>query len=284
RSVDVDPTGGGDNPVDLQQRSALALANGRVYVSFGGLFGDCGRYHGWVVGVGETARTPTVEFDATPGNQGGAIWEPGGPAIDGTGNVFATTGNPNDPDDPNVAYAESVVKLSPSLTLEHSFTDTVAHGDADLSSDSPSLLPDGTVFVVGKTDIGYLLRQSDLSLVTRIPGICGSDPDGANAYDPDTHSLYVPCRGGGIQQVDLARRAVGWRAGAVNSTPVLSGRLLWAIQYGSGTLQALDPATGAVSQTLQAGPVPSFATPTVDGRLLLIGTTRGVRAFRGALP
>src|SRR2546429_218052 len=43
----IDPPGA--DPKVHQQRGALALANGRVYVSFGGLFGDCGNYHGWVV-------------------------------------------------------------------------------------------------------------------------------------------------------------------------------------------------------------------------------------------
>src|SRR4029077_7664364 len=32
-------------------RGALALVNGIVYVPFSGHFGDCGTYHGWVVGV-----------------------------------------------------------------------------------------------------------------------------------------------------------------------------------------------------------------------------------------
>ncbi len=282
RTAETEPTGGGDEPVALQQRADLVLANGRVYVGFGGLFGDCGRYHGWVVGVGEKASTPTVEFDATPGNQGGAVWEPGGPSVDAAGNVFVTTGNRNNPSDPNVPYAESVVKLSPALAEQAFFTDQNARDDEDLATDSPTLLPDGTVFAVGKTGIGYLLRQSDLGLVARIPGVCGSDPDGANAYDPTTDSLYVPCRGGGIQQVLLARHALGWRAGDVNSTPVLAGGLLWALQYGSGALEALDPATGRVRQKLQAGSMPTFATPTVDGPLLTVGTNSGVRAFRSA--
>ena len=30
---------------------ALALVNGIVYVSYSGYVGDCGNYHGWVVGV-----------------------------------------------------------------------------------------------------------------------------------------------------------------------------------------------------------------------------------------
>ena len=34
-----------------QQRPAMTLANGRLYVAFGGSDGDCGQYHGYVVDV-----------------------------------------------------------------------------------------------------------------------------------------------------------------------------------------------------------------------------------------
>ena len=33
------------------ERGALALVNGIVYVPYSGHAGDCGSYHGWVVGV-----------------------------------------------------------------------------------------------------------------------------------------------------------------------------------------------------------------------------------------
>ncbi|MDQ2727919.1 MAG: PQQ-binding-like beta-propeller repeat protein [Actinomycetota bacterium] len=281
RSANADPTGGGDDSVDLQQRADLALAGGRVYVGFGGLFGDCGTYHGWVVGVSEQAGPGNVEFNVTPGNEGGAVWEPGGPSIDPAGNVFITTGNRNNPDDPNVRYAESVVKLSPTLIEEASFTDPVATGDGDLGTDSPTLLPNGTLFAVGKTNVGYVLRQSDLGLVARIPGVCGSDPVGSNAFDAATDTVYVPCRAGGIQEVDLAHNRLGWRHGEVNATPVLAVGSLWALHYPNGTLQALDPATGAVRRTAPVGAVPTFATPFVADGLVLVGTTSGVKAFSG---
>ncbi len=44
----VSPSG---NPIYQGQRSALALANGRVYIPFGGRSGDCGTYSGTVVGA-----------------------------------------------------------------------------------------------------------------------------------------------------------------------------------------------------------------------------------------
>jgi hypothetical protein len=40
-----------ESPGTHQQRAALALANGYVYIPYGGLLGDCGQYHGRVVGV-----------------------------------------------------------------------------------------------------------------------------------------------------------------------------------------------------------------------------------------
>ena len=50
-------------PVDLSvspqyqnERAALALANGHVYVAFGGWLGDCGTYHPAVVSVPVTDR------------------------------------------------------------------------------------------------------------------------------------------------------------------------------------------------------------------------------------
>src|SRR6266550_9348060 len=39
----------GFNTIYQGQRGALALANGRVYIPFGGRAGDCGTYSGWVV-------------------------------------------------------------------------------------------------------------------------------------------------------------------------------------------------------------------------------------------
>lgn len=68
----------GQSAVWLQQRGALAVANGRVYVPYGGLAGDCGIYHGWVVGVDEQGTHPSVSYNATTVGLGGAIWDRAG--------------------------------------------------------------------------------------------------------------------------------------------------------------------------------------------------------------
>jgi hypothetical protein len=72
------------------QRSALSLVGGVVYVAYGGHIGDCGPYHGWVIGI-DTNAPSSVGGWATLG-QGEGIWATGGMASDGNG-VFAITGN-----------------------------------------------------------------------------------------------------------------------------------------------------------------------------------------------
>ena len=39
------------DPVHQNQRSALSLVGGTLYVAYGGHIGDCGNYHGWVIAI-----------------------------------------------------------------------------------------------------------------------------------------------------------------------------------------------------------------------------------------
>src|SRR5947207_12190707 len=50
-SVDVNNAVPNFSSVVQEERGALALVNGIVYVAYSGYDGDCGNYHGWVVGV-----------------------------------------------------------------------------------------------------------------------------------------------------------------------------------------------------------------------------------------
>jgi outer membrane protein assembly factor BamB len=285
RSANADPiVPAGERVIYLQQRAALAMANGRVYVGYGGLAGDCGVYHGWLVGIAEAGTAAKVQFDTTPHSTGGAIWQGGGgPSVDTAGNIYVTTGNPNSAGP--APWAEAVVKLGPNLATPPlaAFKDTAAVGDEDLGTGDAILLPGNQLFAVGKTHIGYLLHQSDLTRVARITGtVCGSDPDGGSAFDVATDSVYVPCRGGGIQQVNLRTHALGWRAGAANGAPTMVNGALWALAYNGGTLQQLNPQTGAVLQSLSVGAqVPTFASPSAADGLILVGTISGIRAFDG---
>jgi hypothetical protein len=280
------PLPSGEKPVHLLQRASLALGNGRVYIPYGGHAGDCGHYHGWVVGADVSVPTRQVSFEVAADGEGGAIWQGGGaPALDAAGNVYVTTGNSN-PEPPGGGpdpkqYTESVVKLSRDLRPLAAFKDRIAGGDEDLSTGNPVLLPDGHLFSVGKTNVGFVLRQRDLTLVAAVPGVCDSDPDGGPAYDRATDRMFIPCRDGGIQVVRLGSNRLGPRLPGADSAPVVIGSDVWALDSRRGVLTDFDAASGAVKQTVAVGSrVPVFESPSTGLGLILVATADGVVAFR----
>ena len=97
--VVVDTAVAGFTSKGQNERGALTLLNGTVYVPYGGHFGDCGTYYGWVVGVSTSNPRSVKAFavasmfpmGSAAARQGG-IWAVGGAASDGTA-LFVSTGN-----------------------------------------------------------------------------------------------------------------------------------------------------------------------------------------------
>jgi hypothetical protein len=129
------------------QRSALSLVNGVVYVAFGGYYGDGDTYHGWVVSV--NAQDPTkVAGWATQGSAEG-IWAPGGMASDGNG-VFAVTGNSHSANGNHAASdGEEVMRITGMSQLTRSdanifypdiWSSGMDHGDLDFGACSPAVV------------------------------------------------------------------------------------------------------------------------------------------------
>jgi len=75
-----------------QQRAALALDQGRVYVAFGGLDGDCGPYRGSVTGIPATGSGPMVSYRVPTAREGG-MWAAGGPVVAPSGTIYVSAGN-----------------------------------------------------------------------------------------------------------------------------------------------------------------------------------------------
>ena len=281
----------GEQPVALLQRASLALSAGRVIVSYGGNSGDCGSYHGWVVSIDPSHPADRRSFEVASDGEGGAVWQSGGaPAVGVSGNIYVSTGNANPGPlqggpDPK-AYTESVVELTPELKPVASFKDRVAGGDEDLSTANPVLLPGGLVFSVGKTDIGFLLRAGNLHPVAMVPKVCGSDPDGGPAYDAGTQRLFVACRGGGIQVIDVRHRGLGQRLTGADSSPVVLGHGVWALDSRSNVITGWDTATLRKVGSVPVGSqVPVFNSPSIyaavgaSAGIMLVPTTQGVSAF-----
>src|SRR5262249_4783083 len=72
------------------ERSAVLFFNHKLYVNYGGHFGDCGDYHGTVTQI--SPDTATLDAYWQTRAQGGGIWAQGGLAGDGEA-LYITTGN-----------------------------------------------------------------------------------------------------------------------------------------------------------------------------------------------
>ncbi len=276
-----------------QQRGALALTDGHIYVVFGGHFGDCGPYIGSVVAMPATRHGPIWSYRVPTKKQGG-IWASAGPVVARNGTVYVGTGNgavvAQKFDD-----SDSVTALTPTLHRIGVFapTDwrTLSADDLDLGSMSPALLSDGRILQVGKSGVGYLLDAAHLGGVggQLAQGKVCAAFGGAAVSGP---TVYVPCPFGGLTAVSTAGRrvAVIWRAsGAVNSSPVIGGGAIWDANTTMGILYELAPKTGRIRQEIRlpvnakSGPqLSDFVSPTLSGRLVLVGTMTGVVAVSGA--
>jgi outer membrane protein assembly factor BamB len=94
--------------------------------------------------------------------------------------------------------------------------------------------------------------------------------------------LYVPCTDG-LRQVRAgpgAQLSLGWRApGAVSGSPVVGGHTVYSLDPAGGTLYALDADRGTVRASAPVGQTSRFASPTLAGGLVLVGTMTGVVAL-----
>ncbi|HEY5108097.1 MAG TPA: PQQ-binding-like beta-propeller repeat protein, partial [Acidimicrobiales bacterium] len=279
------------NPAFELQRASLALTSGRVVIGFGGNSGDCGAYHGLVVSAPEDGSAPaTFVVAGLPGDNQGAVWMGGAaPVIDAQGDIWVSTGNSAHTAS-NSAYdnSDGVLKLSPTASLLDHFAPTNWYADnatdADLGSTSPTLLPNGLVFTVGKSLTGYVLHQSPLGgvggEVASTPTFCGNDAQGGSAQVNGT--VYVPCSDG-LRAVTPATAApvATWKTtSGARSSPIVAGGLVWSM--GGGTLYALDPVTGHQAQSFDVGtPTTHFPSPAAADGLVIAPSSNQLHAFVG---
>jgi outer membrane protein assembly factor BamB len=277
----IDPSG--MDPRTQQLRSALTLANGRVYISYGGLFGDCGSYHGWVVGVGADGTGPLLAYRVPTGNAGG-IWAPSGAAVDPAGDLYVATGNSFGT---SFDYGNSVLKLSPELQLLDSFTPSnwpnLNAADTDLGSVGPAVLSAGRLFQIGKEGVGYLLETD------RLGGIGGelfAQKLCASSFGGTAHtreSVYVPCTDG-LVALHLAQDGQSfteaWRSPSFNAgPPIVAGGLVWTVDQTSKALVGFDEGSGREVVRWQLDAVSHFASPAAAPGCLFVPTLRTVSAF-----
>ncbi len=288
----------GMTAVTQQQRAALAIEGSVVYWAFGGLDGDCGAYHGWVVGYDTNAGGALHSYQV-PTTREGAIWGTSGIALDGSGNLYVTTGNgENGVGDP-YDRGNSLIRLDGSLHETGAWAPTSwalwNEQDLDLGSTGPLLLPNGELFAVGKQEVGYLVDGSALTEPASIGdgfanatiSMPGCFAFGGDAYDATTSTIYVPCVGGTrAVHVDLTSApptliaVPGWQApSGTSGSPIVAGGAVWVVDYDGGTLYALDPSTGAVDASFDIGHARHFTSVAANGGRVLVAGDRTVFAF-----
>jgi hypothetical protein len=200
------------NPRSEQDRGALLLANGIVYVPFASI-NDAPIFHGWIFGYDATTMKRRYVFNTTPNhssNHGGAgeqggIWN-GTVTADVNNVLFTTTGNGTW--DSTVAdWGNTYLKLTPGtskLNVADYFTPQALafdKNDTDLGTSAAILLPDqtgtyphvmvggdknGTVYVVNRDNMGQYHSSGD-QILQELPGAVGVHVHGAGDCN-DTHS------------------------------------------------------------------------------------------------
>ncbi|MDQ1432049.1 MAG: hypothetical protein QOF40_2651 [Actinomycetota bacterium] len=284
-SVRVDAQGA--DPLVQNQRAALSLVNGKVFVPYGGRFGDCGDYHGRVVAVAvSSAGLGAVTSYTLPTHGQGGFWAPPGASVASDGSLYLTSGNSLGTG--TYDHGNSVVRLGADLRLVDSFAPanwaTLGRTDSDLGSTGPVLLPGSRVFQVGKSGVGYLLDAEHLGGVggeLHSGAVCdGAGAFGAVAHDGNT--LFVPCSNG-VVQVVVAGDAfqVGWTAPLTAPGPtVIAGGAVWTVGTRDRVLVALDRASGKSLVSEPIGTVPSqFTSPAAAGGRIVVGAERKLTAF-----
>lgn len=302
----INPPAVGSSSFDARvtgERGALQFVNGRVFVPFGGLYGDCGTYHGWVVGI--DAANPTRQVSFATAGRGSGIWAVGGPSMDDAGNLFVATGNGFT----TGSMGERVIRLGGGAAGPTSTTGTDAYfqptdansldnQDLDIGSIAPLLLPSvggaRLLWQGGKAGVAYLLNRDNL-------GGAGSGVASARLFSGGNYGAgatwsngsetyaFVPGRGtrtgcsgsGGVMALRITATGMttAWCSATITnpSPPAVSSNgnadgILWVT--GPTTLRAIEIATGV---ELFSGAPPSVRqwTPIVvaDGRVYVTGTS-----------
>jgi len=278
------------------QRGAVLIVGGVAYVPYGGHYGDCNTYHGWVVGVpltgtGAKAWATTVD--------GAGIWGVGGPSSDGQ-SIYVTTGN-GEHEGSTWAESEGIFRLDPGPTFTTSAADyfapynwaTLDSGDVDLSGsgplviDAPALTPsalvmaqgkDGYLYLVDRSNLGGIATSSQLANVGALKVQSGEISNGG-AWATVSGTTYVVVRPNG------ENAAIGCPAGtsgdlvAVKLDPAAAQKMTvaWCAKSGGVGSPSITTSDGTHDPLVWA----FAADPASKARLYAWNLTTGAAVFAG---
>jgi polyvinyl alcohol dehydrogenase (cytochrome) len=277
---DVDPLG--SDPSVQQQRGALAVGSRYVYVPLGGLYGDCGLYHGYLEAVPLTGGG--ILFYRVPSAREAGIWSPQGATLDTSGDVYVVSGNGASRS--AFDYSNSVIQLSPDVQSVRSYFApsnwaSLNASDTDLGSVGATVLAAGDlVFAIGKQGVAYLLTAGRLGGIGGqiVSGAVCAGSWGGTAWSGST--VFVPCSDG-LYAVSVSSSSLGvtWHAAhPILGSPILAAGAVWALEPDSGILYALEPSTGEVLWSKGLGPAAHFSTPAATEGFVVVPAGKKVVA------
>jgi outer membrane protein assembly factor BamB len=155
----------GLNPKKQKQRAGLVLANGVLYITFGG-----DGSQGLLLAYDAVTLTRKAFWSPTPTGKNGGIWHSGQPpAVDRDGNLYLMIGNGtfgNVQGSEN--YGQSFLKLrleGDKIVVKDHFTPCNAQRqsdiDNDLGSSGPVLIPGGNIVIGGGKDHHIYVLSTD---------------------------------------------------------------------------------------------------------------------------
>lgn len=274
------------DPPPYNQRSALSLVKGVLYVAYGGHVGDCGGYHGWVTAIDTKDATKTGSW-ATAG-KGEGIWPAGGMASDGV-SVFAMTGNSTSGTSTHLD-SEEVVRITglgnvDTTTPTNVFFPTtwldMDRADADLSSNSslylevPGAVPSSYVVAISKDGHMYLLDS------TRLGGMGGQVVN----FTVASTGMSIHTAPAGYVDAAGAHVLLSTDSGAKCPAGMPTGQVVMSVLIPAGS----PPAPKVEWCAAQTGEVTAPIVTTTDGKANAIvwytnnGKLTGVDGASGAI-
>jgi outer membrane protein assembly factor BamB len=256
-----------------QERAALLVADGRVYAAFGGRYGDCGNYVGYVVSVA-TSGAGTMASYAVPTAREAGIWAAAGPIVGPDGDIYVASGNGAEVGG-QYDGSDSVIRLSPALHRVAFFAPSSWRQDnaqdLDLGSMSPVSVA-GDLVIAGKRGDVFLLRPSLGGIGGESQTISGCEGYGGAAVAGSR--VVMPCNAG-IRALDVTggRMHWAWSSNGPLGSPVVAAGTVYALDRNSGKLVELALANGHVRGSIHVGNTTRFATPTPVAGVVLVGTT-----------
>ena len=304
------------------ERGALGIVGGILYVPYGGRAGDCGAYHGWLVGV--PINNPAGVMAWATSAIGGGAWGVGGVSSDGnnpfitTGNTFGTGGN--------WMGGEAVIRFQPGPIFSGSTADyfvptnwfQLDNADLDLGGsgplivDVPGATPSNLVVQLGKDGKAYLLNRGNLGGIAAPVASSQVNPVSivqSGASYRTNQASYVVFRASSNQGAafrinpanpptitngwNIGPGNTGWGSPFVTSTDGTNNVIVWfvsSVPAGNQRIRGYDGDTGSVvyagggTNEIIAGTHDYNTTGIAARGRIYIATDNKVYAFKVPVP